>query len=115
MLGLVGSYSFKSQRYPNPCNPNRGTSVYPSRDLAITVNSDIVERFKSPITFKPIINGDRVSVYVIANEIPEALTYQQFTFSTRNGNHHIRTPETCLLYTSPSPRDQRGSRMPSSA
>ena len=25
------------------------------------------------------------------------------------------TPEICLLYTSPSPRDQRGSRMPSSA
>ena len=25
------------------------------------------------------------------------------------------TPVTCLLYTSPSPRDQRGSRMPSSA
>ena len=24
-------------------------------------------------------------------------------------------PSTCLLYTSPSPRDQRGSRMPSSA
>ena len=26
-----------------------------------------------------------------------------------------KTIETCLLYTSPSPRDQRGSRMPSSA
>ena len=26
-----------------------------------------------------------------------------------------RNPKTCLLYTSPSPRDQRGSRMPSSA
>ena len=25
------------------------------------------------------------------------------------------TEESCLLYTSPSPRDQRGSRMPSSA
>ena len=25
------------------------------------------------------------------------------------------TPQPCLLYTSPSPRDQRGSRMPSSA
>ena len=24
-------------------------------------------------------------------------------------------PKACLLYTSPSPRDQRGSRMPSSA
>ena len=27
----------------------------------------------------------------------------------------ITPPERCLLYTSPSPRDQRGSRMPSSA
>ena len=27
----------------------------------------------------------------------------------------IGTPMACLLYTSPSPRDQRGSRMPSSA
>ena len=27
----------------------------------------------------------------------------------------LAQPETCLLYTSPSPRDQRGSRMPSSA
>ena len=27
----------------------------------------------------------------------------------------INTPAACLLYTSPSPRDQRGSRMPSSA
>ena len=26
-----------------------------------------------------------------------------------------RQPDGCLLYTSPSPRDQRGSRMPSSA
>ena len=26
-----------------------------------------------------------------------------------------KDPVTCLLYTSPSPRDQRGSRMPSSA
>ena len=26
-----------------------------------------------------------------------------------------KEPEPCLLYTSPSPRDQRGSRMPSSA
>ena len=27
----------------------------------------------------------------------------------------VKKGETCLLYTSPSPRDQRGSRMPSSA
>ena len=29
--------------------------------------------------------------------------------------HLRRRPPVCLLYTSPSPRDQRGSRMPSSA
>ena len=29
--------------------------------------------------------------------------------------HHACSIGTCLLYTSPSPRDQRGSRMPSSA
>ena len=31
------------------------------------------------------------------------------------GYNGQRDLETCLLYTSPSPRDQRGSRMPSSA
>ena len=32
-----------------------------------------------------------------------------------NNNTSITLDEGCLLYTSPSPRDQRGSRMPSSA
>ena len=31
------------------------------------------------------------------------------------GSLHYYQSELCLLYTSPSPRDQRGSRMPSSA
>ena len=33
--------------------------------------------------------------------------------ATITGEHQIN--DGCLLYTSPSPRDQRGSRMPSSA
>ena len=33
----------------------------------------------------------------------------------RNGGFRSKVAITCLLYTSPSPRDQRGSRMPSSA
>ena len=32
-----------------------------------------------------------------------------------NFHTEVRLLSTCLLYTSPSPRDQRGSRMPSSA
>ena len=34
---------------------------------------------------------------------------------TADGIYEERKKSTCLLYTSPSPRDQRGSRMPSSA
>ena len=34
---------------------------------------------------------------------------------TRSGRKIVRAVGSCLLYTSPSPRDQRGSRMPSSA
>ena len=30
-------------------------------------------------------------------------------------NDYLKMVDSCLLYTSPSPRDQRGSRMPSSA
>ena len=36
-------------------------------------------------------------------------------FQTRNVQQSFNESRTCLLYTSPSPRDQRGSRMPSSA
>ena len=40
-------------------------------------------------------------------------TPQQWAFARVNS--YITKGKTCLLYTSPSPRDQRGSRMPSSA
>ena len=35
--------------------------------------------------------------------------------SGNRGELSVDVGDTCLLYTSPSPRDQRGSRMPSSA
>ena len=34
---------------------------------------------------------------------------------TNFSKFYVASPVCCLLYTSPSPRDQRGSRMPSSA
>ena len=36
-------------------------------------------------------------------------------FTYQNDRLKDRVVDICLLYTSPSPRDQRGSRMPSSA
>ena len=38
-----------------------------------------------------------------------------FIHSCGSKVHNVRKIINCLLYTSPSPRDQRGSRMPSSA
>ena len=54
---------------------------------------------------------------------PERVTARQIEatrraitrYMKRQGKVWIRVFPDCLLYTSPSPRDQRGSRMPSSA
>ena len=42
----------------------------------------------------------------IANKVVDSINLKQ---------HEIATPDPCLLYTSPSPRDRQKSRMPSSA
>ena len=49
----------------------------------------------------------------IAAQFPERLTEEQ---KVEDALAELgKMAKTCLLYTSPSPRDQRGSRMPSSA
>ena len=44
--------------------------------------------------------------------MPEKMLIKKFDPVARK---HVDYKETCLLYTSPSPRDKRQSRMPSSA
>ena len=44
-----------------------------------------------------------------------ATTARLSYFNDKRGQPTLHIYTTCLLYTSPSPRDQRGSRMPSSA
>ena len=58
----------------------------------------------------PQANGDRIKFYdnVMEGNNGENFAPPGIVVSTL-------PPGTCLLYTSPSPRDQRGSRMPSSA
>ena len=50
---------------------------------------------------------------VVRNKVKRKLKYAVQKISKEKGL--IDLNYTCLLYTSPSPRDQRGSRMPSSA
>ena len=64
----------------------------------------------------------RVGTIVEVKEFPEArrpafklwVDFGQ-EFGVRKTSAQITKNYDCLLYTSPSPRDQRGSRMPSSA
>ena len=54
----------------------------------------------------------QISTKTLSCLLKKVLKLNNFTFE----NHiFIQVKGTCLLYTSPSPRDQRGSRMPSSA
>ena len=68
-------------------------------------------------------DGSTLSVktlFVVRDGAPVNLADSGVTFSKLSndpsdvGQYHA-TVDRCLLYTSPSPRDQRGSRMPSSA
>ena len=59
------------------------------------------------LTFGPIVSSRVVSIEIIN----DALFEEEF----ENFSVTLSTDETCLLYTSPSPRDATLSRMPSSA
>ena len=58
---------------------------------------------------------DLAGILAAQDELQEGdvLVVTQKVVSKAEGR--LETIDTCLLYTSPSPRDQRGSRMPSSA
>ena len=75
------------------------------------------ERREWPRARIPRLDGITQSLRRIAREI-EDVEFVSVRGVLRSG--HVRdgvhpTANNCLLYTSPSPRDQRGSRMPSSA
>ena len=72
--------------------------------------------------------GRKKKVSVLTTEKVEYIDYKDVNLLKRfvsdrakvrarrvTGNDTQQQAEVCLLYTSPSPRDQRGSRMPSSA
>ena len=68
--------------------------------MATLITSDlnrVVKTYEEELDYKPVYKG----------KLPKALT----------DIWQVKELEAapCLLYTSPSPRDQRGSRMPSSA
>ena len=56
--------------------------------------------------------GVKPNMFLVDVQFPDALAKQGEDLNLTN---ILCKSAACLLYTSPSPRDQRGSRMPSSA
>ena len=71
----------------------------------------------SSVDYRATIDDPRVAEVRILRpqEIPVYVAEGLFDIGITGRDWVEETSSTCLLYTSPSPRDQRGSRMPSSA
>ena len=90
MLGLVGNYSFINPR------ERREGEVYPDHKIDIEVKSEIIDRFKSPITFKPIEFSNEWRIYIIPGEVPEEMTNKEFEFLSEGKIHRIKTPKKVI-------------------
>ena len=70
-----------------------------------------------------VVEGEQYFMQISGSDISDQEDFTLSLESTRDCNTCVTGstfnanpgPNNCLLYTSPSPRDQRGSRMPSSA
>ena len=89
------------------------TSVERFRNVSHDVETRYsVEALKSGNRRNHVVNKKNISFHNSEQEGLDSLEFDRYT------DFHLLArslTEACLLYTSPSPRDQRGSRMPSSA
>ena len=81
--------------------------------LSALPDDEVISLFTNTKTFKNVnkkdIRNDLLQLEYTSNQTPYKAAYLKAKQLMGN------TPETCLLYTSPSPRDLSTSRMPSSA
>ena len=88
-----------------------GTFVYELISIADANGGSQAQTGTATVTINPLptatING--------TTSLCKDAAAPEITFTGANGTAPYTFVYTCLLYTSPSPRDQGGSRMPSSA
>ena len=70
---------------------------------------------KIPLSGAGLVGNDALGKYILADLKHHKIDAQQIQITDRAPTSYTDVMTDCLLYTSPSPRDQRGSRMPSSA
>ena len=106
-----------------------GTIIF----IFYTIFSEVLDSKNKVVTLSPspplFVKEKTINNMFTINEIcdcyDKAFDFLDKAIEIRNGyktfeefsknNKSVKDIDTCLLYTSPSPRDQRGSRMPSSA
>ena len=86
--------------------------VAPS-DLDYSPNSFTLTKGTAMTAVSPTTNGGTVVSYSVSPSLPAGLSINATTGVISGTPSAVAS--TCLLYTSPSPRDQRGARMPSAA
>lgn len=62
-------------------------------DATVTKSATGIERFKSPITFKPIRRINDWLVYIIPHAIPDDMKDVEFTIETKTATSKISTPD----------------------
>ena len=87
---------------------DRGSTLEQNGEATI---QQVLDQLNSQVAGRHLFAGSRTNIPPVSNP-PVTLEAGVADANYYNGNSDIIT---CLLYTSPSPRDQRGSRMPSSA
>ena len=92
-----------------------GQNVYPHDLEEIVFAKGIVERGKLAISSKRSDTGDREELIAFVMHRGERDILEGVASDITRALGESAGVRVCLLYTSPSPRDQRGSRMPSSA
>ena len=105
-------------------NLKSGSVIINGKDIS---NLSPQDRVKEGISFVPqtknvfagmtVEENLEMGAFLIKDEIQNIIEeiYELFPILREKRNQMVGELSGCLLYTSPSPRDQRGSRMPSSA
>ena len=106
-------------------NPNNHTSIYVQAGMnSSSENSDVVMKYHSGNDTwntldkaAPVTDGYTVTFTRFSGT--SLITYKyvlgKVFFTSTDKDNVGKAKDTCLLYTSPSPRDRQKSRMPSSA
>ena len=111
--------------YLTACPTNAGTGIRVSVLVhlpALAITHQIEKVFRSLQKINLVVRGlygegtqAMGDFYQISNQVTLGKSEREIIDQVADVIPYVIDYERCLLYTSPSPRDQRGSRMPSSA